>query len=891
MEQKEIQEKKSFSFWRLIRRLFIGSLLLLIVLAGTAVTLVVVYEDEVKLAVIDELNKHLNAEVKIDPANIDLTVIKTFPNAAIEFKDAMAYEALQKKERDTLFTAGLIALRFNLMDLFHKNYHITRIDIKDGEVNLKVDKNGKENYVFWKSTKDTTGTSPVEFKLEAVFLQNLYVKYRNRKELVKVMARVKETTISGAFKDVNYLLSGSGDVFIDELAVNKHSFLNNKTVHYAIDADVKENRYTLKTATININRLELGAEGYVEKADTAWIADLDLKGKNIDIRSALSLLPESQQQKIKDYGSDGTFYAEGKLKGNLSDIQSLSIDAKFGVQNASISHASSDVKLTQVNLEGAYAKKKGSPEKLELKNVSALLNNNSVKGDFAITYFNDPYIELSTNGELNLEEALRFYPIDTISSLSGRIQFNAEINGSLNTIKTNFTDKANLSKGKLAFNDISLKFKNDEKLIKLQAGSLVLENNSISVDSISLLVGKSDALVNGKFENFILWLFKDDQRLLVDAKIDSKNLSLDELMAAGSAPSASSSRHEIKISQNINLNLNLFIAQTSLDKFSAKNITGNVKIKDKKMFTDNLSLETMNGDVALSGIIDASDEKDIEIKGIAKLVGIDVNKLFYQLTNFGQEAIQDKHLKGVATMDIDFSTRWNKLLECDLASIQVFSDLTIEQGELIDYKPLESLSKYVELKELQRIKFSTLQSHIDIKDKTIFITKTSIKNTALNVDLYGKHTFNNEINYHIKLLLGEILARRPGKSRELDEELATVENDPENKRCVLLTMTGTIDNPIIKYDRKGLKEKIKEDVKQEKQNLKQLLHEEFGWYKKDSASYKNKKEDKMKADQKFQIEFGGDKNKKTETKSGAVNETKKQEKGISPKKEEEEEDF
>ena len=54
-------------------------------------------------------------------------------------------------------------------------------------------------------------------------------------------------------------------------------------------------------------------------------------------------------------------------------------------------------------------------------------------------------------------------------------------------------------------------------------------------------------------------------------------------------------------------------------------------------------------------------------------------------------------------------------------------------------------------------------------------------------------------------------------------------------------MTGTVDNPIIKYDRKGAIQKIKQDLKQEKETLKEILREEFGWFKKDSTSVKDKK--------------------------------------------------
>jgi hypothetical protein len=105
------------------------------------------------------------------------------------------------------------------------------------------------------------------------------------------------------------------------------------------------------------------------------------------------------------------------------------------------------------------------------------------------------------------------------------------------------------------------------------------------------------------------------------------------------------------------------------------------------------------------------------------------------------------------------------------------------------------------------------------------------------------------------MLLSEVLAKKPRKNKTLDQQLQEVEDDPSNKRCVFLHLTGTYDNPIITFDKKGMKEKIKEDIKQEKQSLKQILNEEFGLFKKDSTLKKTKE---IKPETKFEIEFGKD---------------------------------
>jgi hypothetical protein len=57
-------------------------LFLLVAIIGISVSLVFIYEEEVVNLIIKELNKHLKTEVRIDPKNIDLTIVKSFPDCA-----------------------------------------------------------------------------------------------------------------------------------------------------------------------------------------------------------------------------------------------------------------------------------------------------------------------------------------------------------------------------------------------------------------------------------------------------------------------------------------------------------------------------------------------------------------------------------------------------------------------------------------------------------------------------------------------------------------------------------------------------------------------------------------------------------------------------------------
>jgi hypothetical protein len=309
---------------------------------------------------------------------------------------------------------------------------------------------------------------------------------------------------------------------------------------------------------------------------------------------------------------------------------------------------------------------------------------------------------------------------------------------------------------------------------------------------------------------------------------------------------SSQNKTEPLIPKNIQFKLNATILKFAYEKFEAANITGEVEIKNQQAIVSDTKLSTMNGYAEFDAFADNS-KGTFDVVLQSKLHNINVNKMFNQFNNFGQATLLEKNINGILNSEIEFSGSWNNALEPDLNSIKSNINLTIDRGELIDFKPLQSLSKFVDVQELQKIKFSKLQSLIEIKDKTIFLPNTSIKNSVLNLNFYGSHTFNNEINYHIELLISELLAK---KRKNKDNDFGPIENDPQNKRSAFILMTGTIDKPIIKYDRKGLKDNIKNDLKEEKQNLKQLLKEELGLFKKDTIAVKNKD----KSNQKFELE-------------------------------------
>jgi hypothetical protein len=156
--------------------------------------------------------------------------------------------------------------------------------------------------------------------------------------------------------------------------------------------------------------------------------------------------------------------------------------------------------------------------------------------------------------------------------------------------------------------------------------------------------------------------------------------------------------------------------------------------------------------------------------------------------------------------------------------------LKISKGQLLDFEPMKMMSSYISLTELERIKFSTLENQIEIKDNKIEIPFMEIHSSAIDIALSGTHYFDNKIDYDLKILLNEILSNKLKRKnkRKKTTEFGVVEDDGVKGLTMFLKMSGTVDDPEISPGTIKLRESLNKKFKNEKKEFKNVVKKEFG---------------------------------------------------------------
>ncbi len=761
------------------------------------------------------LNARLQAPVMVEDMQVSLW--SHFPSAAFVLKEVTVMPLFNEKY-DTLFTARSVAILFRWKEIFSESVSIRKVEIKDGRLNLHIRTDGSENFRIW---KEDTASSAQRLEFNHIHLHQVVFNYTNDRDKRYLNSRIAKA-------DIRALLASPMKITVSarleqpRLTVNKINFLNGQLtlLNLAMDYDSHRNYYLFHPSDINVAGLKLKLRGKVQEKKTYTEYDLKIQTAEGELARLLALIPPPYSQRWKDYKINGraagTMTIQGQDKGFSGPLYRI----VFNIHNGEIKTRSPRVTMSGIQLQGEYTSQntKGKTDRLKLSSFSATLQGHHLNGTLEIQNTADPFVILTLNASLMLEDIARFYLPSLLENISGEIIVsNGTFSGKLNLPTTH------RGSGQISLRNVSVSFRHHPIAIHHLEGSLTLNNENLTVHHLAGNTRTSDFTFVGHFNNLIGYLWNRTP-LFMKGALQSTLLNFDEILAR-ETHAGRDTVYKIDPASNFSFQLKLKVEKTRFRRFTADNIQGLISLNERTFRASQLSMHTMQGQVMLSGFITATATDSLQIGLDASLNSINIKQMFYQLGNFGQDVITDKHLQGDVTADMSMYSHWSQQLTCSTPSVTARAWLTIENGELNEFEPMKALARYLKGSDLNRIRFSTLKNTIEIRNRTVFIPQMHIQSSAADLTLAGTHSFDNYIDYRIQLLLSQMLGR---KVKSYHTEFGEIEEDQYGRTRLMLRLTGPAANPKISYDTRAVKEKIASEVKKETQIVKQLLQKEFG---------------------------------------------------------------
>lgn len=353
------------------------------------------------------------------------------------------------------------------------------------------------------------------------------------------------------------------------------------------------------------------------------------------------------------------------------------------------------------------------------------------------------------------------------------------------------------------------------------SGRFHYENNHLVVDDFNGKIGQTDFDVDMTY-----YLGDNDSIRLRDntLKLKSSYIDFDALFKFNPKPlntvEVQDELEDVKSHTEVfniyelpftDMDFEVDVKRFKYHKIDLKNIKGQLRMtQNHYIHVDTLNFDSAGGNFKLSGYFNGSDPKHIYFSPKLSMQNVDIDRLAYKFENFGQDHLVSENLHGKLTSEITGKVRVYPDMVPDLDQSEIQMKVEVLEGRLENYEPMQLFSEYIGNKNLNKIKFDTLQNSITIDKGEITIPNMTIESTIGHMEISGTHDSDHNIEYYLrvpwktvkKAALYKIFGNKKKADSIYGEEAIMKVDKTKRTRYLNLKIIGTLDDYDISLGKK-----------------------------------------------------------------------------------------
>lgn len=829
--------KKGFAWARFFiwTGLVIGFLLLILIVMA------VLFEDKIAGYVIDKLRASLRTELKVERA--ELSLIRRFPSATVRLKNL---ELKGTMGEQPLAKIGQLSLECGIFGLLSGNYEFHAISISDAEFYAMKDKKGKVNYDVWISDTTSTESDPLALSIQRTNLSNVRVHYIDQKIKQDFDFTVEDGYFSGKFSDELFTMDSYAELLSHKMQVGDDVYLEGKKMAYdaVLEIDNLKKTYNFKDIKLNFEANEFTVQGDMAMTEEGLqFNKVELKSQETSLNSVLKMMPKRYLRYLEGFDSYANLYFNAKINGLLSEKRSPVMEVEFGLKDGRVSHLDMASSLKGVSFDIRYSNGDGkNPETavFTLENFKANLDGNPIQCRLTSKGSTNPLIDFGLNGKFSLAGMYGWFGKGVSAGTGDILVEQLTLQGRYKDMQTVAGIPQVKFNGLVSFNGANVTSNGVD--IGIERGAIAINQNDLTLSDLMLKAVDSDVLLYGVFRNVLPVFFADstnskNAQLEIEAHLNSKMLDVDKIITAftpkttttvdttaatTTAPQESAGMESW--SQFLFGRIIANVEKIHYGKIDATMFNGIFDFENSLLKIKSLKLNAMEGELELNSKIYLTNAPQIE--AYLDCHNLDVEQFLAQCDNFGQENLKDRHLHGRLTSLFKVEAFWDEQGNFLTDKLFVVADVLLQDGELIGFEPLERFSAFIKIQDLRHIKFVDLRNQFRIEKSAFYMPAMFIRSNALNVIVSGYHSFNQDIDYKLKINVDQVIAQ---KFKKFNPELTAI----KAKQNGLFNFYGRITGNVTKGDykfkkgKKDVKEPLEAELNRELPLLANQLRDEF----------------------------------------------------------------
>lgn len=791
------------------------------------------YKDKLLVKVKSSLNNQVNAKINFE--GFSLSLFSHFPKVEMEIQ-GFSLVGINEFSSDTIFSARTVSTDISLMEMIRgKGLEVKSLVVENPRINLVSNKAGKVN---WDITKPTPGpgqasgstataeSGDFKMKLNDIRINNLNLHYSDEAMPMNVWVKNSNLSSSGDVSGTvtSFDMKGEAAEFIFEYDSVKYISKTALKAQTLLKVDYSKMDFAFDRAKLWINNLPLDLNGSFSMPNDSMLFDLGFKSERSDFATILSLVPADYQKYLEKADIKGSAEFKGSVKGLYYNEIYPAIDISLVTDNASFKYQGLPESIQDIQISTRIAKPEGDLNllKVNVDKAHASIRSNPV--DFHMTtgnLFTDPEIDMGFSGIIDFASLKQAIPIDSLE-ITGLMKARVQLAGKLSSIEKKAFDQFK-SEGEASVQNFRVVSNKLNKPLEISQAQVTANTSEIKIKRFDAKIGQSDFSLVGNLGNYLGYIFKNDV-LKGNFSLNSEFLNFSELsniqksnnkteeivIDKKSANTASAdSVVAFQVPEKLDISFQSVVKRAVYDRMPISNLNGLVLIKNQRMDLSNLSMEILQGKLAVNGSYSGNKENKPLFDFKLNLENIDLPTAYQSIGTFQHYLPIAGKSQGKISTQLGISGAMNEKMKITPASLNGLGILNTQNLMIVDSPVFDQIRGIIKKEKLKNVKIDDFTAKFQFENGQLKLNPFKTNIADQQATIYGSLSASRDINLNM-----DFVVNRDDLGADINKGLGFLPGSQNIKTVeASVILKGTLTKPEVSLDLSKARRQIEQEVK------------------------------------------------------------------------------
>ncbi|MDW3197428.1 MAG: AsmA-like C-terminal region-containing protein [Cytophagales bacterium] len=781
----------------------------------------VFFKDDIQKALDEQVANNLNARIYYSTDDFSLSLFRSFPNLSVAIGN-FGVVGVDKFESDTLLAVKTFDITIDVMSAISgENIVIKNILLDEPLINVHVLEDGSASYDIAKASATTEEEFPEEtttsestdiaITIEKWAINDGEIDYVDLSSAISVLLDGLNHEGSGDFTLEVFDLTTNTVIEEVSFAYGNEVYLSRKRFEadLTLNMDLAKMAFVFKENRLSLNQFGFGVDGTVNMPGEDIDMDITFEGKDISLKSILSLIPGTYQEYLNGVTASGQIGFDGYVKGTYNENSMPQVTANLSVANGNLKYTEYPIPIEQLNIKAGFDYPTADLKDFTfaVDQFNLLVDGEPASATLMFKDLEDYFWDFKFDGNLDLEKLTNVIPVEGME-LAGKINAKMASSGRMSDVEQENYQALSTS-GSMSIKDFTYTSPDLPQGFGIAETQASFSSEDITLSSFKGNAGNTDLNLDGKITKYMEYALGEETTLTGVFNFSSALVDINEWITEEDSvvveEEDTTTLEVVRIPTNVDFELNSSIDKMVYSTYDINNFKGSVVIRDGALRMEGVQFELLEGTFEMSGAYETLPEDplydfDLGIKDLS------IPKAFQGFETIKTLAPFAEKMTGNFSTDFQISGSLLEDMSPDFNTMQGFGLVNVANAALNEVKLLSTVSGFAGGNSLKdndgKVSLKDVLLQTEIRDGRVYVKPFEMQLGGYRTAVGGSNSIVGDLDY--SMLVKEVSTGAAGSAlNSLASNTLGLNNAVSTKVDIDLGVGGTFTDPKVKFQ--GLK--------------------------------------------------------------------------------------